>query len=325
MQQESKEGGEGKAMLTEECSNMIYTLTFNPSLDYIVTVPRFTCGIVNRTSEEVIFPGGKGINVSMVLKNLGIENTALGFLAGFTGDKLKNLMEEKGIKAEFISVEEGMTRINVKLRSEQETEINGQGPAIGMADIQKLYEKLDALAEGDILVMAGSIPDVMPQTMYMDIMKYLEHKKLKIVVDATKELLVNVLNYHPFLIKPNNYELGEIFGVTIREKADAVTYAKKLQEQGARNVLVSMAGDGAVLAAEDGRVYQAEAPKGKVVNSVGAGDSMVAGFLAGYLENGSYEKAFRMGICTGSASAFSKELAVKEEVLALLRENSALF
>lgn len=304
---------------------MIYTVTFNPSLDYVVTVPRFTCGVVNRTSDERIFPGGKGINVSMVLKNLGFENTALGFLAGFTGDALKELVEKKGICAQFISVEQGMTRINVKLRSEQETEINGQGPVIGKCDIQKLYEKLDALQEGDILVMAGSIPNVMPQTMYMDIMQHLHEKKLKIVVDATKQLLVNVLPYHPFLIKPNNHELGEIFHTQIREKAEAVTYARKLQEQGAKNVLVSMAGDGAVLVAEDGTVYQAEAPKGVVVNSVGAGDSMVAGFLAGYLETGTYEKAFRMGVCTGSASAFSEELATKEEVLTLLRENESLF
>lgn len=304
---------------------MIYTLTFNPSLDYTVTVPNFTCGIVNRTTEETIFPGGKGINVSMVLKNLGFENTALGFLADFTGERLKRLMEEKGIRAEFITVAEGMTRINVKLRSEQETEINGQGPAIAKADIDKLYERLEELTEGDVLVMAGSIPEVMPRTIYMDIMKHLAEKKLKIVVDATKDLLVNVLPYHPFLIKPNNHELGEIFRVEIREKAEVIAYAKKLQEQGARNVLVSMAGDGAVLVAEDGSVYQADAPKGKVVNSVGAGDSMVAGFLAGYLESGSYEKAFQMGVCTGSASAFSEELATREEVLALLEKSKNLF
>lgn len=304
---------------------MIYTLTFNPSLDYIVTVPEFTCGVVNRTSKEVIFPGGKGINVSMVLGNLGFENTALGFLAGFTGDALKHLVEEKGICAKFIPVEHGMTRINVKLRSKQETEINGQGPAIENSDIKKLYECLDALQDGDILVMAGSIPDVMPKTMYMDIMEYLKEKDLRVVVDATNDLLVNVLKYKPFLIKPNNHELGEIFRVTIKEKADVIKYAKKLQEQGARNVLVSMAGDGAVLLAEDGAVYQAEAPKGTVVNSVGAGDSMVAGFLAGYLESGSYEKAFQMGVCTGSASAFSEELATKEEVLELLEKNKTLF
>lgn len=297
---------------------MIYTLTFNPSLDYIVTVPSFTCGVVNRTSEEVIFPGGKGINVSMVLKNLGFESTALGFLAGFTGVELQRLIEKRGICAELIPVEQGMSRINVKIRSRQETEINGQGPVIAETDIRKLYDKLDQLQDGDILVMAGSIPSVMPQTIYMDIMKYLQKKNLKIVVDATKDLLINVLEYHPFLIKPNNHELGEIFRVTIHQKADIIVYAKKLQEMGARNVLVSMAGDGAVLVTEEGAVYQAEAPAGKVVNSVGAGDSMVAGFLAGYLESGSYEKAFQIGLCTGSASAFSEELATKEEVLALL-------
>ena len=213
----------------------------------------------------------------------------------------------------------------MKLRSDEETEINGQGPAIEGADIERLYEKLDELQDGDTLVLAGSIPDVMPGSMYMDIMKHLQEKKLKIVVDATKDLLVNVLQYHPFLIKPNNHELGEIFGVKIESKEDVVTYAKKMQEKGARNVLVSMAGDGAVLVAEDGSIFKAEAPKGKVVNSVGAGDSMVAGFLAGYLENGTYEKAFQMGVCTGSASAFSEELATKAEVTALLDTNKKLF
>lgn len=300
---------------------MIYTLTFNPSLDYILTVPHFACGVVNRTTEEILFPGGKGINVSMVLKNLGFASTALGYLAGFTGNKLRELLEEKGISTEFLPVKEGMTRINVKLRSDQETEINGQGPAIGKGDIEKLYTRLDRLEEEDILVMAGSIPDIMPGTMYMDIMKRLQEKRLKIVVDATKDLLVNVLQYHPFLIKPNNHELGEIFHTEIREKDDVIRYAKQLQEKGAENVLVSMAGDGAVLVADDGSIYQSEAPKGKVVNSVGAGDSMVAGFLAGYLEYGNYEKAFQMGVYTGSASAFSKELATKNEVLALMKDN----
>lgn len=303
---------------------MIYTLTFNPSLDYIVTVSDFTCGIVNRTTEEIIFPGGKGINVSMVLKNLGFESTALGYYAGFTGDKLKSFLEEKGVKADFLPVKEGMTRINVKIRSKQESEINAQGPAISKEDVQKLYEKLDNLADGDILVMAGSIPDVMPGTMYMDIMKYLQGKNLKIIVDATKELLLNVLPYHPFLIKPNNHELGEIFHVKITEKSDVIYYAKQLQEKGARNVLVSMAGEGAVLVAEDGTVHTSEAPKGNVINSVGAGDSMVAGFLAGYLESGNYEKAFKMGVYTGSASAFSNELATKDKVIALWEANGGL-
>ena len=212
---------------------MIYTVTFNPSLDHIVSVDDFTCGIVNRTTDEIIFPGGKGINVSMVLKNLGFENTALGFLAGFTGKRIQELLEEKGVRTDFISVEKGISRINVKLRSREETEINGQGPAIAEADIKKLYEKLDTLSDGDILVLAGSIPDVMPGSMYMDIMKHLQNKDLKIVVDATKDLLVNVLQYHPFLIKPNNHELGEIFGVKIGNKADVIMYAKKMQEKGA--------------------------------------------------------------------------------------------
>jgi 1-phosphofructokinase len=211
-----------------------------------------------------------------------------------------------------------MTRINVKIRSTEETEINGQGPSILKEDIEKLYEKLDQLKEGDILVLAGSIPDRLPQTMYRDIVKQLEEKRLLIIVDATKDLLVNVLPYHPFLIKPNHHELGEIFGVTIKGKEEAISYANKLQKKGAQNVLVSMAGDGAVLVAEDGSVYQMAAPKGKVVNWVGAGDSMVAGFIAGYLKEKSYQNAFLMGVCTGSASAFSEELATKQEVEALL-------
>ena len=304
---------------------MIYTVTFNPSLDYIVTVKNFQTGMVNRTVDEIIYPGGKGINVSMVLKNLGFDNTALGFMAGFTGDEICRLLEEKGVKADFIHVEKGVSRINVKLRSNEESEINGMGPAIMQKDIKKLYEKLDQLQDGDVLVLAGSIPSVMPESMYMDIMKHLEEKKLNIAVDATKDLLVNVLPYHPFLIKPNNHELGEIFGVTITDKDDVVKYAKKLKERGARNVLISMAGDGAVLVTEDGQEFRAEAPKGDLKNSVGAGDSMVAGFLAGYLSTGSYADAFKMGVCTGSASAFSEELATKAEVQDLLDKCKNLF
>ncbi|MDD6202191.1 MAG: 1-phosphofructokinase [Lachnospiraceae bacterium] len=303
---------------------MIYTVTLNPSLDYIVTVDAFSCGIVNRTKDEKIFPGGKGINVSMVLKNLGYENTALGFLAGFTGEKLQSLLKERGVSTDFISVGKGISRINVKLRSDEETEINGQGPVIQESDIQKLYQKLDLLKDGDILVLAGSIPDAMPKSLYMDIMDYLKDKDLKIVVDATNYLLLNVLQYRPFLIKPNNHELGEIFGVKIDRKEDVILYAKKLQEKGARNVLVSMAGKGAVLVAEDGTVLKARAPEGKLKNSVGAGDSMVAGFIAGYLKSGNYIDAFKMGVCTGSASAFSEELATKAEVTALLDNNKDL-
>lgn len=297
---------------------MIYTVTFNPSLDYIVTVPDFTLGVVNRTTEEIIFPGGKGINVSMVLKNLGFDSRALGFMAGFTGKEIARLLSERGIPSDFIHVKEGISRINVKIRGREESEINGQGPAIQKEDIDRLYRQLDDLKDGDALVLAGSIPDVMPGTMYMDIMEYVQDKKLLVAVDATRDLLVNVLKYHPFLIKPNNHELGEIFGVEITSKKDVAAYAKKLQEQGARNVLVSMAGDGAVLVSADGRVFETMPPKGKVINSVGAGDSTVAGFLAGYLETGDYERAFYMGVCTGSASAFSEGLAQKEDVYALL-------
>lgn len=304
---------------------MIYTVTFNPSLDYIVDVEDFEVGKVNRTRKEQIFPGGKGINVSMVLNHLGYENTAFGFLAGFTGDEIERLLTEQGITTDFIRVKNGCSRINVKLRSRSETEINGQGPQIESADIKKLYAKLDKLTSDDILVLAGSIPDVMPESMYMDIMEYLKAKELRIVVDATKELLSNVLQFHPFLIKPNNHELGELFDVTIENKEEVITYAKRLQEMGARNVLVSMAGDGAVLLAENGCIYESEAPKGILRNSVGAGDSMVAGFLAGYLKSGDYKDAFKMGVCTGSASAFSEELATKEEVEALLQKHQFHF
>jgi len=304
---------------------MIYTVTFNPSLDYVVTVEHFTSGIVNRTTEESILPGGKGINVSIVLKNLGFDNTAFGFIAGFTGEKLNTLLEKSNIQTDFIKVEEGMTRINVKLRSDEETEINGQGPSIRQKDIDTLYRKLDNLNEGDILVLAGSIPDMMPKSMYRDIMKYLQQKQLKIVVDATQNLLLNVLEYHPFLIKPNNHELGEIFQTKITSKEDVVIYAKKLKEMGARNVLVSMAGDGAVLLTEDNQIFLAKVPKGKVCNSVGAGDSMVAGFLAGYLTSENYMEAFQMGVCTGSASAFSEKLATREEVMELLKQSDELF
>lgn len=293
---------------------MIYTVTFNPSLDYVADVENFQLGTTNRTNKEHIYAGGKGINVSVVLKNLGFDNTALGFLAGFTGREIKRLMEEQGICADFIEVKQGISRINMKLRSQQESEINGMGPEIASSDIEKLYEKLDQLQDGDVLVLAGSIPSVMPESMYRDIMKYLQKKDLKIAVDATKDLLLKVLPYHPFVIKPNNHELGEIFGAELKDKKEVIFYAKELQHRGAKNVIVSMAGEGAVFVGEDGSVFESDAPMGKVVNSVGAGDSMVAGFLAGYLETGSYKEAFKKGVCTGSASAFSEQLATKEEV-----------
>lgn len=296
---------------------MIYTVTFNPSLDYIVTVDNFTTGRVNRTTTEFMYPGGKGINVSIVLKNLGYDNIALGFEAGFTGEEIIRRISDMGIIHDFIHVDNGLSRINVKIRSDNESEINGQGPAIKADHINKLYQRFDKLKNGDILVLAGSIPTVMPDSMYMDIMKYLKGRNIKIVVDATKDLLVNVLEYRPFLIKPNNHELGEIFGVELKTRDEVVEYAKRLQKMGAVNVLVSMAGEGAVLVAEDGSIFKTPAPKGVVKNSVGAGDSMVAGFIAGYLNGGNYVEAFKMGVCTGSVSAFSDKLATKAEVEAL--------
>ena len=299
---------------------MIYTVTFNPSLDYIVDVEHFAAGQINRTSGELLFPGGKGINVSIVLKNLGLPNAALGFAAGFTGREIRRMLAEKDIDDRFIEVEEGYSRINVKLRSDEETEINGQGPMIAREHIQQLYTQLDSLKDGDVLVLAGSIPSVMPETMYEDIMKYLSGRGVRIIVDATKDLLMNVLPYHPFMVKPNNHELGEIFGVRLRTKEEVVPYAKKLQEKGARNVLISMAGEGALLIAEDGRVYESDPPEGVLRNSVGAGDSMVAGFTAGWILSGSYERAFYLGLCTGSASAFSDELATKEGMNELLAQ-----
>lgn len=299
---------------------MIYTVTFNPSLDYIVSVDDFTLGRVNRTRTELIYPGGKGINVSIVLKNLGHKSCALGFMAGFTGDEIAKRLQDKGVSSDFIHVGKGISRINVKLRSNEESEINGQGPVIEAHDIELLYKKLDKLSAEDILVLAGSIPDVMPHDIYMDIMKYLQDKDVSIVVDATKDLLVNVLPYHPFLIKPNNHELGEIFGVELQSNEEVVAYAKKLQDMGARNVLISMAGDGAILLTEDGKQFYSLPPEGDVINSVGAGDSMVAGFIAGYLETGNFEDAFYMGLCCGSGSAFSDELATREAVLELMKQ-----
>ena len=298
---------------------MIYTVTFNPSLDYIVTVENFIPGRVNRTVEEMMFPGGKGINVSIVLNNLGMKSTALGFIAGFTGAEIKSQVHSFQLNEEFIEIQEGMSRINVKLRSNEESEINGMGPKIDHTALTTFLKQLDCLTSDDILVLAGSIPSSLPATMYRDICKQLDSKGVRIVVDATNDLLLNVLEYHPFLIKPNNFELGEIFGVDdLRDKKEVITYAKKLQEKGARNVLVSMAGDGAVFVAEDGSVYETEAPRGKVKNSVGAGDSMVAGFIYGYLIKENYEDAFYYGVCTGSASAFSDNLATKSEVEELL-------
>lgn len=293
---------------------MICTVTFNPSLDYIVDVENFQLGITNRTKSERILPGGKGINVSIVLKNLGIENTALGFQAGFTGKEIICRLEEMGVTSDFIPIENGVSRINLKLKSIDGTEINGAGPEISADKVEELMKKLDKLQEGDVLFLSGSIPASMPDDMYERIMKRLSGRGVITVVDATKDLLVKVLKYHPFLVKPNNHELGEIFGVELKTREEVIPYGKKLKEMGARNVLISMAGEGAVLVAENGKVFEKPVPKGKLVNGVGAGDSMVAGFMAGWLEKQDYQHAFYMGIAAGSASAFSENLATRQEI-----------
>lgn len=296
---------------------MIYTVTFNPSLDYIVSVDNFRLGLTNRTDSELLLPGGKGINVSTVLMNLGIESTALGFVAGFTGEEVIRRLEQMGVKNGFIRLEEGFTRINLKLKSIDGTEINGQGPAIGEEPAGLLMKKLNTLGEGDVLFLSGSIPASMPDDAYRKIMEMLDGKGIMTVVDATGHLLMNVLEYRPFLIKPNNHELGEIFETELKTRESVIPYGRKLQEMGARNVLVSMAGEGAVLIAANGEVYDTPAPEGKLANGVGAGDSMVAGFMAGYMERHDYGHAFRMGVAAGSASAFSENLATKQEIEAV--------
>lgn len=299
---------------------MVYTVTFNPSLDYIVSLNGFEMGMTNRTREEQMLPGGKGINVSTVLQNLGVENTALGFTAGFTGIEIERMIEDIGFRCDFIRIPNGFSRINVKLKDFDGTEINGMGPAIQKKEVEELFRKLDRLQKGDVLVLAGSIPESLPDCLYRDILDRLSGKEILCVVDATRDLLLNVLKYQPFLIKPNNHELGEIFGVELQTREAVIPYARKLQEKGARNVLVSMAGEGAVLVAENGEVYGKPAPQGILVNAVGAGDSMVAGFLAGWLEQTDYEHAFCMGVAAGSASAFSKYLATREEVQAVYQQ-----
>ena len=298
---------------------MIYTVTFNPSLDYIVRLDSFTAGEINRVNYEQVLAGGKGINVSIVLQNLGQKSTALGFLAGFTGEEIKSQLSGFGVKSDFVQLKNGFSRINVKAKAESETEINGQGPDISEAEREQLFHQLDKLTADDTLVLAGSIPKTLPDDIYQKIMARLNGKGIRIIVDAEKKLLLNVLQYHPFLIKPNNHELGDMFGVKLTSDEEILTYARKLQEKGAQNVLISMAGDGAILLTADGKSYKSPAPKGKLINSVGAGDSMVAGFITGFTEsNGNLEKAFHMGVATGSASAFSENLATRPEVEALL-------
>lgn len=298
---------------------MIYTITFNPALDYIAQVENFEIGQINRTKTEKILPGGKGLNVSTVLKNLGLENTALGFIAGFTGKELKRKIEEYGIETDFVEVKNGITRINVKISSKEETALNGNGPEISEEELQQLLEKIERIQENDIVILAGNVPKCIKNDIYEIICNKLEKNGVTFIVDSTRELLINVLKYKPFLIKPNKDELQETFNVKINTNEQIVEYAKKLQEMGAQNVLISLGGEGAILVTKDNKQYYKKAPKGQVVNTVGAGDSMVAGFIAGYLKSGDYEQALKMGIATGSASTFSINLATKEEVEILLK------
>ena len=297
---------------------MIYTVTFNPAIDYVVHFPQLRPGEINRNESEEFQFGGKGINVSNVLRTLGFETVALGFVAGFIGEGFEKGLTEMGLKTDLIHVKEGMTRINVKVKAAEETEINGVGPVITEADMEKLYEKLDAIGPEDVLVLSGSIPKCLPGDTYERIMARLDGRGIPIAVDATRDLLVNVLKYHPFLIKPNNHELGEIFGRVLHTDEEIVDCAKKLQEMGGRNILVSMAGAGALLLDEAGGVHRIGCPKGKVLNSVGAGDSMVAGFLAGWLGKQDYDYALKLGTATGSATAFSIGLAEKPLIDRLL-------
>lgn len=299
---------------------MIYTVTFSPTLDYVVAVDHFKKGAINRTTSEDVFPGGKGVNVSMVLHNLGYQTTALGFIAGFTGAEIKRMLWLNGVESNFIHVEQGMSRINMKIRSDEETAINGQGPVITKEDIGTLYARLRFLVDNDIIVLAGHIPSSLPSNMYEQVLEFLQGRNLKVIVDAENELLTGTLKYHPWLIKPNAEELGEIFGVSIRSREDAVPYAKKLHEMGAQNVLVSLGPEGAVLLTEDGALYLAEALQGRVVNTVGAGDAMIAGFLAGYLDSGGdYEMALKKGLSAGAAKAFNLTITTKKEINYLMR------
>ena len=301
-------------MTRREGYKVIYTVTFNPSLDYIVSVKDFRPGMTNRTSSELMLAGGKGINVSIVLGNLGIKSTALGFIAGFTGDEIVRRLHNGGINSEFIKINDGISRINIKLKSIDGTEINGQGPHIDSSHIEQLMNRLRRLESGDVLVLAGSIPAGISDNIYKDIMDMLKDKGVQVVVDATSRLLTNVLEYNPFFIKPNQHELGDIFNVTLNTQEEVIPYALELKKMGAVNVCVSMGGKDAILVADDGNVYKAKAPDGILKNSVGAGDSLVAGFLSGWIEKKDYEYAFRKGVATGSASAFSERLATNGEV-----------
>lgn len=298
---------------------MIYTVTLNPSIDLIEECVFFTLGKTNRATKEKILPGGKGINVSIVLKHLGIDSITLGFIAGFTGEEINRLIIKEGINSKMMRLNHGYSRINLKLKSNVETELNDNGPSITQADIEILYSKLASLVDNDILVLAGNIPCQLPSTIYSDIMKYLNDKNIKIVVDATKDLLSNALPYNPFLIKPNLNELEEFFGVQLETTEEIISYATKLQQLGAKNVLVSLGKQGTILLDENHHLYQSTAPNGKAINTVGSGDSMIAGFIYGLIHHHSYLEAFKYSIAPGSASTFSSELASAEEIFNLYK------
>ncbi len=299
---------------------MIYTVTFNPAIDYVVRLDgSLKPGAINRNAAEDFQFGGKGVNVSNVLKTLGFDTIALGFVAGFIGDGLEKGLADMGLKTDFIHVQEGMTRINVKVKAAEETEINGIGPVITESDMRELYKKLDQLNQEDILILSGSIPKCLPGDTYEKIMQYLDGRGIRIVVDAEKDLLVNVLKYKPYLIKPNNHELGDIFGKILKTDEEITECALELQKRGGRNILISMAGDGALLLDETGQSHRIGCPKGKVINSVGAGDSMVAGFVAGMLKENDYDYALKLGTASGSATAFSIGLASKAQIDELLK------
>lgn len=294
---------------------MVYTITFNPALDYVMKVDGLRFDDINRATEELVYYGGKGINVSVILTRLGIENKALGFAAGFTGAELERMLEADGINCDFNYLKSGHTRINVKIKADTEIDVNANGPAISEGEIADLLAKLDKIQSGDFLVLAGSVPKTLDDDIYERILKKLSDKGINFVVDATGDLLMNVLKYRPFLIKPNHHELGDMFGVKTETCDEIAAYARKLQELGARNVLVSRAEKGAMLIDENGSIHTIGVAEGKRVNSVGCGDSMVGGFIAGYIEKKDYAYALKLGSACGNATAFSSELATRDEII----------
>lgn len=293
---------------------MIYTVTFNPALDYTLFVDEIGNDDINRAKSETLDFGGKGINVSAVLTRLGIENTALGFSAGFSGNELERMLTDEGISNDFVHLNNGYTRINVKIRSDRELDFNASGPKISENDSDKLFEKLTRIKKNDYLVLAGSVPDSLPCDIYEKILEFLKKRECNIVVDATGDLLLRTLKYKPFMIKPNHFELGDLFSVKLSSDTEIIKYAKILQEKGARNVLVSCGENGAILLDENTEIHKADAVRGKLVSSVGCGDSMVAGFLAGYTEKQDYAYALRLGCACGSATAFCTGLAQRKDI-----------